>query len=139
MKPPVRVVAAVIFDAERRVLVTQRTAGKTHAGRWEFPGGKIEAEETEEAALRRELREELGVEVLAARALMELTHEYADRAVRLSVWQVDALRGVPVGLEGQPLRWLSAAALRTIPLLAADAPIIEWIEGAVGLKLATDH
>ena len=128
MKPTVRVVAAVIYDERRRVLVTQRPAGKTLAGQWEFPGGKVEPGESDEAALHRELREELGVQVRSAQALLELTHEYPDRLVQLAVWQVDGFSGVPAGLEGQPLRWESPAALRALPLLAADLPIVDRLE-----------
>ena len=123
-----RVVAAVIYDERRRVLVTQRPAGKTLAGQWEFPGGKVELGESDEAALHRELREELGVQVRSAQALLELTHEYPDRLVQLAVWQVDGFSGVPAGLEGQPLRWEAPAALRALPLLPADLPIVDRLE-----------
>ena len=123
-----RVVAAVMHDADQRVLVTQRTAGKALAGQWEFPGGKVESGEPEAAALRRELQEELGVQVGAARALFELRHEYPERHVELSVWMVDAYAGEPRGLEGQPLRWEHPSALRALPLLPADLPIIDWLE-----------
>lgn len=123
-----RVVAAVMHDAERRVLVTQRTAGRVLAGQWEFPGGKVEPGEPETAALRRELHEELGVNVGAARAVLELRHEYPERHVELSVWIIDDYSGEPRGLEGQPLRWERPAALRTLPLLPADLPIVDWLE-----------
>ncbi len=136
MKPTVRVVAAVISDEQRRVLVTQRTAGKALAGQWEFPGGKIEPGEPEAAALRRELQEELGVQVESARAVFALTHEYPERHVELSVWMVDEYSGVPRGLEGQPLRWERPAALRELPLLPADLPIIDWLEN---LELAATN
>jgi 8-oxo-dGTP diphosphatase len=128
LKPTVRVVAAVIPDGEQRVLVTQRTAGKALAGKWEFPGGKVESGEPEAAALRRELQEELGVQVESARAVFALTHEYPEQHVELSVWMIDEYSGVPRGLEGQPLRWERLAALRELPLLPADLPIIDWLE-----------
>ncbi len=136
MKPTVRVVAAVIYDDQRRVLVTQRPAGKALAGQWEFPGGKLEAGEPERAALGRELREELGITVAAARPLQTLTHEYPERHVELSVWMVDSYNGVPAGLEGQPLRWEHPAALRALPLLPADLPIVDWLEK---LELTATH
>ena len=128
LKPTVRVVAAVIYDAARRVLVTQRPPGKALAGQWEFPGGKTEAGENDAQALRRELHEELGVEVSAARALFEFSHEYTERHVQLSVWLVEEFAGVPSGREGQRLQWLPPAELRTLPLLRADQPIVEWLE-----------
>jgi len=128
LKPTVRVVAAVMHDAGQRVLVTQRTTGKALAGQWEFPGGKVEPGEAEDAALRRELREELGVQVGCARPVLELRHEYPERHVELSVWIVDEYAGEPRGLEGQPLRWERPAALRALPLLRADLPIVDWLE-----------
>ena len=128
MKPTVRVVAAVIYDDQRRVLVTQRPAGKTLAGEWEFPGGKVEIGEADADALRRELREELGVQVRAARALFELAHEYPERHVQLAIWMVGEYAGVPAGLEGQALRWERPIALRALPLLRADLPIVDWLE-----------
>lgn len=123
-----RVVAAVIYDQQRRVLVTQRPVGKTLEGEWEFPGGKVEVGEADADALRRELREELGVQVRSARALFELAHEYPERHVQLAIWMVEDYTGAPAGLEGQPLRWEPPAALRTLPLLRADLPIVDWLE-----------
>jgi 8-oxo-dGTP diphosphatase len=128
LKPTIRVVAALIYDSQGRVLITERPAGKTLAGCWEFPGGKVEQGESGEAALRRELLEELGVRVSALRWVLELGHEYPERHVQLSVWAVDAYRGVPTGLEGQNLRWEAVAALRSVALLPADLPIVEWLE-----------
>jgi 8-oxo-dGTP diphosphatase len=128
LKPTIRVVAAVIYDSQRRVLISERPAGKTLAGCWEFPGGKVEDGESGEAALRRELLEELGVRAHALHWVLELRHEYPERYVELSVWVVDEYSGVPVGLEGQGLRWETAAQLRSIALLPADAPIVEWLE-----------
>jgi 8-oxo-dGTP diphosphatase len=122
------VVAAVIYDPLGRVLIAQRPAGKTLAGCWEFPGGKIEGAESGAAALRRELLEELGVTVGAMRPALELRHEYPERHVQLSVWRVEDYTGVPAGLEGQGLRWEKPSALRSIALLPADLPIIDWLE-----------
>jgi 8-oxo-dGTP diphosphatase len=127
-KPTVRVVAAVIYDGARRVLVAQRPDGKALAGQWEFPGGKTEAGESDRSALRRELHEELGVQLEAARPLLELSHEYAERHVLLSVWLVERFNGTPAGREGQRLQWVAPAELRALPLLRADLPIVDWLE-----------
>ena len=78
-------VAAALYDRSGRVLIAQRPAGKPLAGRWEFPGGKVAAGESEEAALARELREELGIEMTTAKPFMRLTHAYPDREVELSL------------------------------------------------------
>jgi 8-oxo-dGTP diphosphatase len=120
-----QVVAGILYDAEGRVLLAQRPAGKFMAGKWEFPGGKLQAGETESAALKRELAEELGVEVLECAALLRLEHQYPDRQVSLSVWSVGHYSGSAQGLEGQALRWVAPAALFGEDLLPADWPIVD--------------
>jgi len=118
------VVAAALYDAAGRVLIAQRPPGKHLAGRWEFPGGKVASGESESQALARELREELGIEVLASRALMRLTHSYTDRSVELSMWIVERYTGVPRALDGQQLRWVAPADLGAQDLLEADRPFV---------------
>ncbi|TLY89486.1 MAG: (deoxy)nucleoside triphosphate pyrophosphohydrolase, partial [Gammaproteobacteria bacterium] len=88
-KPVILVVAAALYDRSGRVLIAQRPAGKPLAGRWEFPGGKVAAGESEHGALARELREELGIEMTAGRPFMRLTHAYPDREVELSLWVIE--------------------------------------------------
>ncbi len=123
--PQLRVVAAVLFDAQRRVLIAQRPPGKPLAGYWEFPGGKLLAGEDEVNALRRELVEELGIEMQSSRPLLSLTHDYPDRRVQLAVRVVERYDGVPRGVEGQPLKWVSPDGLFDENLLPADKPIVE--------------
>lgn len=130
-RPTIRVVAAVLRDERGRVLISQRPAGKHYAGLWEFPGGKVEAGEAVEMALRRELREELGIEVMGCEPLLSLWHDYPERQVELCVWTVGHYTGVAQGLEGQALRWLAVPELRGIELLPADLPIIERLEATV--------
>jgi len=127
LKPTIRVAAAVLHDSEGRVLVSQRPAGKTLAGLWEFPGGKLEPGEAVEVALRRELFEELGIQVRSCRPLLQLQHEYPERHVELLVWTVERFDGEARGLEGQALRWASVQELRSLALLPADLPIIEYL------------
>jgi mutator mutT protein len=127
-KPRIRVVAAAMFDAEGRVLIAERPAGKHMAGRWEFPGGKIGEAEPEERALVRELREELGVEVLESRPFMRLSHEYEDRHVELSMWLVERFTGVPRGLDGQRLKWVLPRQLDDEDILEADRPFVEALQ-----------
>ena len=124
------VVAAVIFDGSGRVLIAERPAGKHMAGRWEFPGGKVAPGEAEEAALCRELAEELGIEVMAAQPMMRLTHRYPDREVELSMWVVERYRGEPQALDGQRLKWVQRAQLAGEDILEADRPfvaaLVQW-------------
>lgn len=117
------VAAGALFDDKGRVLVAQRPAGKHMAGRWEFPGGKLGPGEPPLDGLRRELAEELGVELGAARPLIRLHHDYVDRRVLLDVWRVIDYRGTPQGLDGQALDWVLPDALPGINLLPADRPI----------------
>ena len=121
---PVEVVAGALYDATGRVLIAQRPPGKALAGRWEFPGGKRHDGEAPYDALVRELREELGVEVLAAERLMRYPHEYPDRVVWLDMWIVTEWRGVPESLDGQALRWVEPARLDQEDILEADRPIV---------------
>jgi 8-oxo-dGTP diphosphatase len=125
MTVAMRVVAAVLFDASGRVLISQRPPGKFLAGYWEFPGGKLDAGEAPEQALRRELREELGIELRRCHPLLQLRHDYSGRAVALEVFVVDEAGGEPSGLEGQALKWVSVAELCEQQLLPADGPIVE--------------
>jgi 8-oxo-dGTP diphosphatase len=119
------VVAGVLRDARGHVLIAQRPAGKHLAGGWEFPGGKLHPGESAEAGLRRELLEEIGVEVRRAEPLVRYSHEYPDRVVLLDVWSVTDYAGTPSGLEGQPLRWSPVEELLEAGLLPADQPIVE--------------
>ena len=128
MKPRLRVVAAALFDAERRVLIAERPAGKHMAGWWEFPGGKVAAGETDAAALKRELREELGVEVRPDYEVMQLQHDYPDRVVDLVLWHATLEGGAPRGLGGQQLKWVECQTLGNQRLLPADQPFIAALQ-----------
>jgi 8-oxo-dGTP diphosphatase len=121
------VLVGVIADSSRRVLISRRIAGKHLAGAWEFPGGKRERGERRLAALRRELSEELGIDVRSAIPFIELVHDYPDRRVKLDVWWIESYAGDPAPLEGQALRWVRAADLAGADLLPADRPIVEAV------------
>jgi 8-oxo-dGTP diphosphatase len=122
------VVAGALCDARGRVLIASRPAHKHMAGRWEFPGGKVGAAETEAEALIRELREELGVQVREPQFSLRLTHSYPDRTVELSCWIVRDFAGEPRGLDGQQLKWVPAAELMQQDILEADRPFIEALQ-----------
>ena len=114
------------------VLIAQRPPGKWQAGRWEFPGGKIEPDESAGDAVVRELREELGVTVRAARPLGDFPHDYPDRSVSIMLWLVSAWDGEPEGLDGQALRWVALPLLPGCDLLEADQPMLEPLRRALG-------
>ncbi len=120
----IEVVAGALFDSSGRVLIAQRPAGKALAGRWEFPGGKLDAGELPYDGLVRELREELGIVVGAAERLMRYPHRYPDRTVWLDLWLVTDWSGVPQGLDGQALKWVEPARLHEEDILEADAPMV---------------
>jgi 8-oxo-dGTP diphosphatase len=127
-KPWHRVVAAALFDSQRRVLLAERPSGKHMAGWWEFPGGKVGAGESDGDALVRELREELGVDARPEAEIMTLTHEYPDRVVELVLWRATVTAGVPSGLDGQQLKWVSPDKLADEKLLEADRPFITALQ-----------
>ena len=123
----VHVAVGVIVNAAREILVSRRPPGTHLAGLWEFPGGKVETAESVERALARELEEELGIEVLEARPLLQVRHRYPRKTVLLDTWRVLRYRGEPHGREGQPLRWLPVDALASASFPAADGPIIDYL------------
>ena len=115
----------MLRDHAGRVLIADRPASKPMAGWWEFPGGKLEADEPAYAALQRELQEELGIDVRVAYRLLRVTHRYPDKEVELDVWRVTAWEGEPRSHEGQHLEWVLPERLRDWQLLPADEPIVK--------------
>ena len=123
-RPRVEVVAAVILSEDGRFLLGQRPAGKVYAGYWEFPGGKIEAGEKPLAALKRELHEELGIEVERAYPWLTRDYDYAHAAVRLRFFRVVRWSGTLHGRENQRFAWQLPDAISVDPLLPANTPIL---------------
>lgn len=120
------VVAVALTDAQGRVLIAQRPSDKEHAGLWEFPGGKIEPEESPEAALVRELREELGITV-ARQDLEPLTFSSAGREARhllLLLYRCSSWQGEPRALDAADIRWVEPGALADYDMPPADRPFI---------------
>lgn len=123
--PIVEVVAGVIRDARGRILLARRTEGRDLAGLWEFPGGKREPGESAEAALVRELREELGIEAEVGARLIAVPQRYPHKRLRLDVRRIASWRGgAPRGLDGQALAWVPPAKLASYTMPPADRPVV---------------
>ena len=129
----VLVAAVALIDADGRVLLSKRPKGKSQAGLWEFPGGKVEPGETPEAALIRELKEELGIDTWKS-CLAPLTfasHSYEDFHLLMPLFACRRWEGTPAPHEGQELAWVRAKDLRSYPMPPADVPLIpvlrDWL------------
>lgn len=122
----VLVVACALVDADGRVLLAQRPEGKSLAGLWEFPGGKLEPGETPEDALIRELREELGIEVAEAclAPLAFASHAYTDFHLLMPLYVCRRWQGTVQSIEGQALEWVKPARMRDYPMPPADEPLV---------------
>jgi 8-oxo-dGTP diphosphatase len=125
----IRVVAALIPHSTdpSRFLVQQRLPNKSRANLWEFPGGKVEPGESDEAALKRECREELDVELSVGARLWGTTHAYADLTVTLELYAATIARGEPRPLGAQALKFCTAAEMRALPFCEADLPLLEML------------
>ena len=126
----VLVTAVALVDADGRVLLAQRPEGKSLAGLWEFPGGKVEPGETPEAALIRELHEELGIDTHAS-CLAPLTfasHSYDEFHLLMPLFICRRWKGIPQPREGQKLAWVRAKDLRNYEMPPADVPLIPIIQ-----------
>ena len=121
------VVAALIWRGER-FLACQRPVHKARGLLWEFVGGKVEPGETREEALIRECREELAVTVVPRNIFMEVTHEYPDLTVHLTLFNADLLEGEPRALEHNDLRWITVGEIDTLPFCPADQEILERLK-----------
>lgn len=118
------VAVGVIVNQQHQVLIAKRAAHQHQGGLWEFPGGKLEDGEEVSLALSRELKEELDIDVLDLEPLIEIRHEYHDKAVLLDTWKVTAFSGEPKGLEGQPIKWVNIAELDKYAFPEANQEII---------------
>ena len=141
LPPPVQpvkrillVAAAALIDADGRVLLAQRPVGKSMAGLWEFPGGKLHEGETPEYALMRELREELGIETRPTcfSPVAFASHGYDDFHLLMPLFACRFWRGLPTPREGQVLQWLKPVEMYRLPMPAADTPLIDQLQTAMG-------
>ncbi len=135
---PIHVAVGLLLDRDQ-VFITRRPANTHQGGKWEFPGGKLDDNEPTETALRRELYEELGIEVRASQPWMQVRHRYPDREVLLDVWRITAWDGAPHGREGQEARWASVRELPVLDFPEADLPILRrlWLPSLYLISDAT--
>ena len=130
--PIIDVAAALVFR-EGKVLITQRHADAHLGGLWEFPGGKREPNESFEACLQRELREELGIEVAVGELVESLTHAYPEKTIHLKFYRCRWKQHEPQPLGCPALKWVSAAELKGYAFPAADARLLEKLRQNTGL------
>ena len=129
-----KVAVAIITDAQNRILITQRPLHVSHGGYWEFPGGKLEDNELAEHALIREIREEVGLEVLQYQLLGQIYHQYPDKTVQLIIFHVTQFTGTPSCLEGQlDLCWIENEKLNPEVFPEANRGIFDLIPIVVEL------
>ncbi len=124
------VVAAALIDGDGRVLLAQRPEGKSLAGQWEFPGGKVEDGETPEAALIRELDEELGITVKQAclAPFVFASHTYETFHLLMPLYLIRRWEGEPEAREHMSLKWVPPLKLRDYPMPPADVPLVSWLQ-----------
>ncbi len=129
-KPILLVAACALVDTDNRILLAQRPEGKSLAGLWEFPGGKVEAGETPEETLVRELNEELGIitKVACLAPLTFASHTYEQFHLLMPLYICRRYEGIPQGREGQAIKWVKAKALRDYPMPPADEPLIPFLQ-----------
>jgi 8-oxo-dGTP diphosphatase len=128
----VTVVAAVIRDDQGRVLLTRRPDDRHMGGLWEFPGGKIDAGEAPDTALRRELREELGLMIDVGRPITFAVHEEPELRILLLFYESDIVQGEPQGREGQAIAWIPVSDLQSYPTPPADTELIKHLMAGDG-------
>lgn len=124
-------VAVAVIELNGQILVTKRHPDSHQGGYWEFPGGKLEPDETLSEALHREISEELGLDIKEHVALMQFEHDYGDKCVLLDVHRVIRFSGEPKPCEGQPMQWVTGSQLRALEFPAANQPIVERLLGDV--------
>jgi 8-oxo-dGTP diphosphatase len=121
----VHVVIGIILNSNQEVLIARRLPHQERPGAWEFPGGKVEANESPYAALQREFFEEIGIQVTAAEHWMNVRYDYPHKSVLLDTWMITQYDGIPSGAEGQAIAWGTKADLQTREFPEGNRLIIE--------------
>ncbi|WP_444915757.1 8-oxo-dGTP diphosphatase MutT [Microbulbifer sp. TRSA007] len=130
MSKVVHVAVGVVTRGDGKILIARRPDHLHMGGRWEFPGGKVEAGESVQEALYRELLEEVAIEVQELQPLVEIRHDYPEKTVLLDTWQVTRFRGEALGREQQEIKWVSAGELDNFHFPDANQAIIEAVKGS---------
>jgi len=121
-------VAVGVIRREQQYFLTKRLVNAHQGGKWEFPGGKVESDETVAQALYRELKEEIAIDVLSCQPLIEISHDYGDKKVLLEVYLVENFQQEPIAQEGQQSNWFSLAQLKELDFPDANKAIIDKLE-----------
>lgn len=117
-----------ILQREGLFLVAKRPPHTVMAGYWEFPGGKVEPQESQEKALARELDEEIGIQLLQASFLKQFKVNLPDRLIELNVWEILSYQGTPYGRETQEIRWIKADAFQSLEFLPSNQSLINFLQ-----------
>ena len=131
-KALLHVAVGVIFNADKKILIALRHPNAHQGGLWEFPGGKVEAGESVQQALRRELSEELGIEAVVGDAIIQVRHDYPGKSVLLDVWGVWEFSGELVGKEGQTIHWVTITELPDYDFPEANQAIVQSLIDGLG-------
>jgi 8-oxo-dGTP diphosphatase len=123
----IHVAVGVVFNSQGQVLVALRPQHVDQSGLWEFPGGKVEPGETVEAALARELYEEVGIIPQLAESLLQVPHHYPNKKVWLDVWKITAFQGEAHGREGQQIQWVFPHQLTQLAIPAANLAVVQAV------------
>ena len=133
MSKIVHVAVGIIFN-NREVFLTKRLERAHQGGKWEFPGGKVEQDETVIEALSRELKEEIAIDVISCQPFMEIKHDYGDKQVFLDIYTVNEYIGEPTAQEGQQQAWYQPSELKALEFPAANKAIVDKILSNFGIE-----
>ena len=123
----IAVAVGIIENEQGEILLAKRHQHLHQGGRWEFPGGKVEQGETTLIALTRELQEEVAINLVTAKPVMVIEHDYGDKLVSLDIWHVTQFDGEAKGLEQQEIKWVSKQQLPRYQFPEANQPIVDWL------------
>jgi 8-oxo-dGTP diphosphatase len=123
-----QVVVGILINSQQEIFIAKRPPNKYKAGLWEFPGGKVELNESLFDALKRELEEEIGIQILSAEPWLVTQHDYGDRVVLLNTWLVTQFSGEAHGKEGQQIAWIPKSALNQFQFPDGNKEILEHLQ-----------